>query len=90
MNGETTRPSYKRHRFPPEIVCPQMTKTDLLAARTGRDDVADLDRLVGHDDAVDQQFDELALLREGSVGEPGLHAVAGVVNLSRRGSVASA
>jgi len=31
-----------------------MTKTDLLAARIGRDDIADLDRVVRHDDAVDQ------------------------------------
>ncbi len=37
-----------------EIVCTQMTKAPLLAARAGRDDVADFHLTVRDDDAVDE------------------------------------
>jgi len=39
-----------------EIVRSQMTKTHVFTARTRRNDVADLDIAVGHDDAVDEEF----------------------------------
>lgn len=38
------------------VVCTQMTKTGVLAARIGGDDVADLHLVVGDDHPVDQQF----------------------------------
>src|SRR3989440_7545775 len=39
-----------------EIVQPQMTKTDLFAARSGGDHITDLHLPVSHDDAINQQF----------------------------------
>ena len=51
-----------------EIVQAQMTKPRVLAARAGRDDVADLDLVVGDDHAVDEQRYELPLLRERRAG----------------------
>jgi putative transposase len=51
-----------------EIVCTQMTKTDMFAARAGRNHIADLDFGVFDDDPVDQQFDQLALLFEAGIG----------------------
>jgi hypothetical protein len=53
-----------------------MTKTGLLAARAGGDDVADLHFLVRDDHPVDQQLDQLAALCEGRVGEAGMHPLA--------------
>lgn len=47
-----------------EIVQAQMTKSRLLAARAGGDDVADRDLIAGDHHAVDEQFDQLAPLRE--------------------------
>jgi len=54
MNERETAPDYRRQRFPPEIICPQTTKTRVLAARGGRDDVANLGGVIGHDDTVDE------------------------------------
>jgi hypothetical protein len=45
-----------------EIVCAQMTKTRVFAVRGGRDHVTDLDLLICHDHALNQQFDQLAFL----------------------------
>jgi hypothetical protein len=39
----------------------------VLAARARRDDVADLDLVAGDHHPVDDQFDQLALLRERGV-----------------------
>ncbi len=36
-----------------EIVCTQMTKTDMFAFGTGRDDITNLDVTIGHHNAVD-------------------------------------
>jgi hypothetical protein len=55
-----------------EIVCTQMTKTDLLAGRRGRDDIADLDIAVRHDHPINQQLDEVTLLLKGGLGQPSL------------------
>ena len=49
-----------------------MTKARVLAARSGRDDVANLDRVIGHDDTVDEEFDQLAALLECGLGEAAL------------------
>ena len=59
-----------------EIVGTQMAKADGFGARAGGDDVADLDVAIRHDDAVDEQFDQLAPLREGRAGQTGLDALA--------------
>ncbi len=53
-----------------------MTKMRVLAARGGRDDVADLDGVIGHDHTVDEEFDQLASLLERCLGEPMLDALA--------------
>jgi transposase len=53
----------EQHRV--EIVCSQMTKTDLLAGGSGRDHVVNLHVGVGDDHAVNQEFDELPLLLPG-------------------------
>ena len=47
-----------------EIVCTQMTKTDMLTSGRGRNDIADLDIVVSDHHPVNEQFDELALLLE--------------------------
>ena len=57
------------HRWVTEIVCSQMTKANRLAGRAGRDHVADLDGVVGDDDAVDEQLDQLPSLLEGRGSE---------------------
>src|SRR5690242_4574586 len=46
------------------IVCTQMTKSDVLTGRRRGEDVVDLDRVVGDDDAINEQFDQLAALVE--------------------------
>jgi predicted transposase YbfD/YdcC len=53
-----------RHHWGIEIVQAQMTTAGVLAARAGRDDVADRDLVVGDHHPVDEQLDELALLLE--------------------------
>jgi hypothetical protein len=55
---------YKR-RYKVEIVHPQLTKSNGWTVAGGREDVADLDVAVGDHDAVNQQFDEGAALRNG-------------------------
>jgi len=59
-----------------EIVQTQMTKTGVLPTRASRDDVANLDLVVGHHHAVDEQFDELSPLDEGGACEARLDPVA--------------
>jgi hypothetical protein len=49
-------------RWQIEIVQPQMTKTDLFAARSGGDHITDLHLPVSHDDAINQQFDQVPFL----------------------------
>jgi len=61
-----------------------MTKTRLLAAGAGGDDVADLDRLVGDHDPVDEQLDELSALRVAEAHQ-GDAVVAGQVLLAPAG-----
>jgi len=60
-----------RHRNRVEVLFTQMTKVYLFAAGTERDDIADLDDAVADQHAVDQQLDELPLLHEVGVGQPG-------------------
>ena len=52
-----------------EIVCTQMTKTDMLAARMSGNHVANLDFGIGNNHAVNQQFDQAAFLLEAGVGQ---------------------
>ncbi len=59
-----------------EIVCRHMTKAHVLAGRRSREHGADRDVPLGAHDPVDKQFDALALLLEGRLGEPSLHALA--------------
>jgi hypothetical protein len=56
-----------------EIVCTQMTKTDVLAGWRRGDDVADFDIAVRDDHLINQQLDEEALLLEGGLSEPSLY-----------------
>lgn len=58
---------WRRH-WSIEIVQAQMTKAGVLAARGGGDDIADLDLVARDHHAVDEQFDQLPLLRERRVG----------------------
>jgi SRSO17 transposase len=48
-----------------EIVFPQVTKADVRAGFGGRDNVADLDLVIGDNHTVHQQFKQLASLGEG-------------------------
>jgi hypothetical protein len=57
-----------------------MTKPHRLAAGAGRDHVADLDVLVGDDDPVDEQLDQLPSLVEGRGGQAALDASAECFN----------
>jgi hypothetical protein len=59
-----------------EIVRTQLAKADGLGVRTGGDDIADLDVAIHHDDAIDEQFDQLAPLFEGRAGQTSLDALA--------------
>jgi len=63
-----------------EIVCTQMTKTNVLAARAGGNHITNLDFCVCHDDPVNQEFDQLALLREVGIRKSASHAGAEVIN----------
>jgi transposase len=51
------------------VVCTQMTKTDVLAARIGGDHVPDLHLVVGDDHPVDQELRQPTPLLEGGVGQ---------------------
>jgi hypothetical protein len=44
-----------------------MTKREVGALRRGRDDVANLDIVAGHDDVVDEEFDQGAPLLKGGL-----------------------
>jgi putative transposase len=57
-----------------EIVFTQMTKTDVFAARVSWDDIANFDLGIGHDNPVDQKFNQLTLLFEGGIDQPPLNA----------------
>ena len=61
-------------RWGVEIVQSQMTKPRRLTARADRHDVADLDLVIGHDDAIDEKFDQHPLLLEGRFGQTGLNS----------------
>jgi hypothetical protein len=67
--GQTTF-EVQKWRWVVEIVHSQMTKPDVLALGAGREDVVDLDLVVGHDDAIDQQLDQLPPPAEGRVLKP--------------------
>ena len=55
------------HIWGSEIVCTQMTKTYMLTAGAGRNNVPYLNLLVLHNHPVDQQLDQPAFLLEGGV-----------------------
>jgi hypothetical protein len=65
-------------RWEIEIVQPQMTKTSLFAARAGRDHITYLDTVVGDNDPVDQQLDQLPTLFKAGRRQAGLYAPAEV------------
>jgi hypothetical protein len=52
-----------------EIVCTQLTKAHFFTRGTGRDRVANLDQIIRHNDAIDQQLDQLSFLVEGQTGQ---------------------
>jgi transposase len=56
-------------RWVVEIVFPQVTKSDMLALRSGRQHVADLDLVISDDDAIDEEHHELAPLLERGAGQ---------------------
>ena len=58
------------------IVCSQSRKRRLFSLRAGRDDVADLDSVIGDDHAVDQQFEQCPLPFEVRGGQALLHTPA--------------
>jgi hypothetical protein len=53
-----------------------MTKTDVLTALAGRDDIADFHLIPGDNHPIDQKFDQLSLLFEGGCLQAGVHALA--------------
>jgi hypothetical protein len=59
-----------------EIVQPQMTKTQMLTGRGGGDHIADLHLLVGHDDAINQQLDQVPFLLKGGLSKSLLYPLA--------------
>jgi len=61
-----------------EIVFTQLTKRGVLPRWPRRDHIADLDLPLGDDDAIDQQFHELAPLNKSEVLQRRLHASAKV------------
>jgi hypothetical protein len=69
-----------RHRWVVEIVCTQMTKTNVFAARAGGNDITNLDLAVFDDDPVNEKLDQLALLREVSVRQSTLDTRAEILN----------
>lgn len=63
-----------------EIVCTQMTKTDLFAARVGGNHIPNLDVGIGNDHPIDQKFDQLPFLLEAGVSQARLDPGAEVAN----------
>src|SRR5580658_8945263 len=59
-----------------EMVFPQLAKGAVRPVGGSREHVADLDLVVGDDDAVDEQLGELPPLGEGGGGEPGADGLA--------------
>ena len=57
-----------------------MTKTCLLRSRAGRNHIANLDVTVGHNDAVNQQLDQLPFLRKRCRGQSVLHPSAEILD----------
>ena len=57
-----------------------MTKPCLLRSRAGRNHIADLDVTVGHNDAVNQQLDQLTFLRKRCRGQTVLHTSAEILD----------
>jgi hypothetical protein len=53
-----------------------MTKTQMLTAGRGGDHIADLHLLSGHDDSIDEQFDQQASLFKSGLLQPHLHPLA--------------
>ena len=58
------------------MVFTQLAKRAVRPVGGGREDVADLDLVVGDYHAVDEQFGELTPLLEGGGGEPGADGLA--------------
>ena len=67
-----------------EIVCTQMTKTHVLGTRTGGNHIANLDVVIGHDDPIDEQFDQLTLLLESRRGEASLYPPTEIFRMSHK------
>ena len=63
-------------RWPVEIVCTQMTKTDVFAGRAGRDHVTDFHVTIGDDHAINQQEHQFALVLKGGLRQALLDALA--------------
>jgi hypothetical protein len=59
-----------------EIVQSQMTKADMFTPGGGGDHIADLHLLFRHDDAIDEQFNELSFLLERGFSQSLLHPLA--------------
>src|SRR3712207_2551372 len=66
------------------IVGTQSTKGLALAIGAGRQGIADLDRAVGHDDTIHQQFQERTLVLEVRDGQALLHAPAERLDMPRQ------
>src|SRR6266540_64479 len=71
---------HPNHIWGCEIVRSQMTKTHMLTAGTGWDDIADFHITIGDDHSVDQQFDQLAFLLECGAVETSLHPSAEILH----------
>jgi hypothetical protein len=67
------------------MLCPHMTKSDVLAPGTCRDHIADLHLLVGDHDAVDEEYYQVPFLREGRVRQSLLHGLTEVFYRSDAG-----
>jgi len=67
--------AYSR-RWQVEIVQSQMTKAGVLTAGAGRNDITNLDFVVGDNHSINEQFNQLPFLRKGRVGQARLDALA--------------
>src|SRR5262245_49484062 len=74
-----------RYRNLKAIVGMQMTKTGLLAARTGWQHIANFHMLIGDDNAVNQDLDQLPLLSKGRLHKAGTDALAEVLQRAGHG-----
>jgi len=68
-----------------EMVFTQLAKRAVWPFGGGRQDVADLDLVVGDDHAVDEQLGQLPALLEGGGGEPGPDGLAEALDPVGRG-----